>query len=318
MVSIGTNRVYALLLGLAAAPIPCRAIPIFNISFDSSFVTDFGSRAALAESAFDYAAGAYSRLFANNITINLTVTGVTGTSVLGESSSALAGTLTYVQVKTVLNASAASPDDVTAYANLPASDPVAGGGKYWLTMAQAKALGLMPSNNSSSDGTITFGSGFTYTFSPTSRSVSGAFDFIGIAEHEISEVMGRIGLLGTSLGGAPGYGVLDLFAYTTAGSPNLNPQVNGAYFSIDGGHTNLRIYNDAANGGDAKDWASGQGADAFNAFTGPGTEENITPVDIRELDVLGYSLAKVPEPSSLVPLLLIGLAFAGMRRQNNP
>jgi hypothetical protein len=315
-VSSGTNPVCALILALAGTTIPCRANPVFNISFDSSFVTDFGSRALLAEAAFDDAASVYSQLFANNITINLTVKGVTGTGTLGESSTALAGTLTYVQVKTLLNDSATSAADVTAYSNLPANDPVAGGGKYWLTLAQAKALGAIPANNPGTDGTITFGSGFTYTFSPTDRAVAGAYDFIGVAEHEISEVMGRIGLLGASVGGAPGYGVLDLFGYTSAGSPNLNARVSGAYFSIDGGRTKLKIYNDASNGGDAKDWANGQGNDSYNAFGAPGVEENITPVDIQELDVIGYSLV-TPEPSFLVPLLLIGTVFAGFRRRQS-
>lgn len=310
-----TNWAYALIVACIGTAIPCRATPVFNISFDSSFVTDFGSRASLAESAFHYAAGVYSQLFANNVTINLTVKGVAGTGTLGESSSALAGVLNYVQVKAALNASATSADDATAYRNLPASDPVAGGGNYWLTTAQAKAMGLLGAS-SSTDGTITFGSGFNYAFSPTDRAVSGAYDFIGVAEHEISEVMGRIGLLGTSLAGAPGYGILDLFGYTSAGSPNLNPQVSGAYFSIDGGHTNLRYYNDAGTGGDAKDWASGYGTDSYNAFAAPGTAENISAVDIRELDVIGYTLATaVPEPSMLAPLVVAGLAFAGFRRR---
>lgn len=315
--SIGTSRIYLGVLALAAASIPGRANPVFNISFDSTFVADFGSQALLAEAAFDDAANVYRQVFANNITINITVKAVTGTGTLGESSSALGGTLTYAQVKTLLNDSAKSADDVSAYSHLPVTDPVAGGGKYWLTLAQAKALGALPANNPTTDGTITFGSGFAYAFSPTNRAVPGAYDFIGVAEHEISEVMGRIGLLGASIAGGPAFGVLDLFGFSSAGSPNLNPQVNGAYFSIDGGHTNLRFYNDAANGGDAKDWASGHGADSYNAFATTGAEESVSAVDVRELDVLGYTLA-TPEPSALVPLLLIGMAFAGLRRRTNP
>src|SRR5881394_3227909 len=50
------------------------------------------------------------------------------------------------------------------------------------------------------DGSIGFGSGFAYTFAPMNRAVGGAYDFIGTAVHEISEVLGRVAFLGGTVG----------------------------------------------------------------------------------------------------------------------
>jgi len=306
-----------LALTLAAAT-PAHAGLIFNTTFDlSGDSRSLNANLSPAEitqweNAIIYVEMVYSSLFSNDITVNLTVDAAAGTSTLGASSTSLAGTLSYQQVKGVLAADVTSSDDHTAVANLPAADPT-GGAAFWLATAQAKALGLLPANDAGNDGTVTFGAGWNYTFDPNHRAVPGDFDFIGVAEHEISEVMGRFGLLGTPVNGNPGYAVLDLFGYTSSGVLNLQQQVNGAYFSIDGGSTNLKSYNDAGNGGDAKDWASGTN-DSYNAFSSSGAQNDVTAVDVREMDVIGYTLA-TPEPGSLIPLLLIGAAFAVNRRR---
>ena len=47
---------------------------------------------------------------------------------------------------------------------------------------------------------------------------------------------------------------LSLFRYTSDGSLATTGN-ESAYFSIDGGNTNLDAFNNASNGGDAGDWA---------------------------------------------------------------
>ena len=81
---------------------------------------------------------------------------------------------------------------------------------------------------------------------------------------------------------------------------DLNTAQEGVYFSIDGGVTSLRVYNNGSNGGDDKDWASGLNPpfDSFNAFTGSGNMQPLSLADKLSMDVMGYNL--VPEPSSLV------------------
>jgi hypothetical protein len=311
-------------LGFAVAVtamLPVHASPLglvfnnnFNLSGDGSSLNANLSAGEVTqwENAIDYIESVYSSAFSDSITINLTIDAAPGTSALGESETQLTGAYTYAQIKTALTNDASSAADDTAVANLPASDPT-NGADFLLATAQAKALGLMNPNSTISDGTVTFGAGWNYTFDPNNRAVPGDFDFIGVAEHEITEVMGRIGLLGENLDGSPDYSILDLFGYTSPGHISLAPQVNGAYFSIDGGVTNLKTFNDAINGGDAKDWASGTN-DSFNAFTGSGTLNALSAVDLETMDVIGYNTV-TPEPGYMVPLCVAGIAFFFLRRR---
>ena len=68
--------------------------------------------------------------------------------------------------------------------------------------AEAKALGLM-GPNANFDGTVTFGAAFQFTYDPNNRAVFGEYDIIGLAEHEITEAMGRTFGLGRTLGSIP-------------------------------------------------------------------------------------------------------------------
>jgi hypothetical protein len=82
---------------------------------------------------------------------------------------------------------------------------------------------------------------------------SNQYDAVGAFDHEISEIMGRIGSVG-SVYGSKMYTPLDLFRYTSAGVRDTTIGPTSPYFSIDGGVTNLGTYNNPATGGDASDW----------------------------------------------------------------
>ena len=99
--------------------------------------------------------------------------------------------------------------------------------------------------------------------------------------------MGRIALLGTPLGGlSHTYSALDLFRYSSPGARQLAAG-NTAYFSLDGGNTDLNNFN-TLSGADAGDWASGGGNDAYNASARSGVAELVTPNDLRVLDAIGW------------------------------
>jgi hypothetical protein len=110
----------------------------------------------------------------------------------------------------------ASGNDVAAIGpgDLTPTDPSNGAGTWFLARPQAKALHVIP-DDLSDDGGTTFGAGNPFTFS--GAIAAGTFDFQAVCAHEISEVMGRMGLSG----GNNSFSLIDNFSYTGAGTKGL-------------------------------------------------------------------------------------------------
>ena len=178
-----------------------------------------------------------------------------------------------------------------AGATLVAVNPF-GSAKFYVTGSEQQALGLSVGGGVAGDIELSTSSSIHFDYSTTDRAVAGEYDAIGVVEHEISEIMGRVAYYPPD-----GYAPLDLFRY---GSPGTIATGDGAaYFSIDGGTTNLAEYNNATltHGGDAGDWSSQPGdvypvADnSFDAFTSAGVENDVSSTDLTEMAMLGYTLA---------------------------
>jgi len=96
-------------------------------------------------------------------------------------------------MKTALVSDVTTADDATAVASLSDTSPVTG--NFWVSQAEAKALGLL-GNSTSLDGSIGFATSSKFDYNNTNGVTAGLYDFFGVVAHEISEVMGRSLLVG--------------------------------------------------------------------------------------------------------------------------
>ena len=186
--------------------------------------------------------------------------------------------------------------------NLPAGDgpqrdPVsATPHSYWAPSAEEKALGLIL-DNTTLDGSVGFSSSAKWNFTSTTQ--TGQYDFVSVAEHEISETMGRIGLGGATVSDSGvnypnSYSPFDLYRFSDVNLP-APASSSTAYFSYnngtDSGTTNLagspKTFFNTTAGGDSSDWATSAGNDAYNAFSGTGPLA-ASNVDKLVMDALGY------------------------------
>ncbi len=192
----------------------------------------------------------------------------------------------YSDVVAGLASTAFSAADHTSVATLGSDDPT-NGGQFFVTAAEADVLGLVSSPNFTV-GYVGLSTAYPMTFDPNNRAVSGEFDAIGALEHEISEVLGRIGTVGTYQNqGVDVYDPLDLFRYSAPGVRALT--AGPGWFSIDG-QTLLQPFNNPLNGGDVADWLPSIEGDSFGDGY-PGVEGVVTPVDLTVMDILGYDIA---------------------------
>jgi hypothetical protein len=259
-----------------------------NVTFDQSI----SSLPAGFVNAIDYVVNYYDTLFTNNVAINLDVGygeidgQALASGALGESEAANYVPESYSSVRNALIGK-----DAPGASTLPVSQPLLG--QLYLSQAEAQALGL---TSAISTNYVGFSSIYPLSYAANLTPPSNEFYFIGIAEHEISEDMGRVSLLD----GQPDYySPLDLFRYTSSGVRDTSTGAYGstAYFSINNGNTNLGTWNNNPNNGDLADWyPSGPapgGNDAFNDYSDPGVINSLSANDITLMQALGWTTTRV-------------------------
>jgi hypothetical protein len=316
--------------GLAASGIGTSGgfIPANALTFN---FTPAAGTSQQAIDGFTSAGNLWSSVLTDNVTVNVNINlTALGAGTLGETGSSYQS-YNYSQVYNALKNDRTSADDNQAVNSLSsgstfnlllnrtANNPNGAGSAtpyldnngnqnnqtIGLTSANAKALGLQ-GNSASSDASISFSNLFNWDFNRSDGIASGAFDFVGIAAHEIGHALGfmsGVDILDTN-SSSPSYNdnqfayvsSLDLFRYSTdsknAGAIDWTADNRAKYFSIDGGVTKIADFSTGATSGDGRQaghWKDNLGLGILDPTIAPGELLAISENDQRALDAIGWN-----------------------------
>jgi hypothetical protein len=243
---------------LAGARIAPATAMTIDVTYGSGVTTDM-------QTAFGEVVSAYDAAFANDITLQIGLQGERGSRFLGKNTAAT-GEVSYVAWYSAMTAYQASgldnPSFTTAYQSLPASSALGTDGGVILRTANLSALGFTPNLSGTTidgftgvDGVITINAGLPLAIPSGGTVPSGSYDLVAALEHELDEVLGiGSGLTDGTYPTTPE--AYDYFRYSSAGMRSWSPSASSAYFSIDGGITNLANFNQNS-AGDYNDWVNG-------------------------------------------------------------
>ena len=300
---------------------------------------NFTPTAATPQQAIDGFAAAgqrWSSLFSDDVTVNISIDfAPIASGALGSTGSSLTN-YPYTNTRAAFVADAATNDDITATSFLqpapamrmlinytsnnpngagsstPYLDANAGGNNTNVRIhhANAKALGLRSPTNDATDASISFNSNFAWDFNPYDGVTAGAYDFIGIATHEIGHALGfssGVDLLDTNSPSGTGTFLaeddvqtkaMDLFRYSAeskaqgVGVFDMSADSRSKYFSINGGTTNLATFSTGRAHGDGQQaghWKDNLNLGIMDPTIASGTQQFISALDRRVLDVIGWN-----------------------------
>jgi|GEM_PF-401412 len=279
---------------------------------------------------FQDAADLWSSILTDDIIVNININYTAlSPGVLGQAGSTTQG-VSVANYVSALDDDARSVDDNIAVANLPTgptmslytSVPTTGAAVVDndgsannmfidINTANAKAAGVRPAGDAGIDASISFSSLFTWDFDRSNGISSGAFDFIGVAAHEIGHALGFVSGADTvdfTSGVGPsapvdlnGFRVvqpLDLFRVSDASIANntdldLRADITTKYFSIDGGTTLLTTFSTGRFNGDgsqASHWKDNLLIGIMDPTAAPGEYADITDADVMAFDVIGWDV----------------------------
>ncbi len=300
------------------------ATPVFALTivpiFDSTITSD--GPAATIEAGINAAISQMESYVANPVTdyINFQEGGN-----LGASSTYFASIPYTTYLSDLQNNQTLSTVDNTALSSLPAgpNNPVNGAANVNVAVSLLRALGGFGAGDNS---TITLNTSIM-NLSRTGSQNPAYYDLEGVALHEITETLGAGGA-GSGIGGGT-VGTLDLFRYSASGVRSYTTSSSAtAYFSINGGATSLRPFNQAGGGSDYADWAGTANPHVQDAFGTPGSQPNLDGIELAALDTVGYNLTSagsalelsaVPETGGSLALMCVGLivVVAGIHKRTH-
>jgi hypothetical protein len=340
-----------------------KIAPFLALAFAGSaqaLVINFNHAAnmdANALAGFQAAANRWSAVLHDDVTVNLNIGfSALGPGILGSTGSKR-GFLDYSEYRDALVADAWGATDKAAISHLSQSSCLnvymngtngnpngAGSGTPFLdndcdannqtislTWANARALGLTAAHDSIVDGSVSFSSSFNWDFNPDDGVNGDAFDFIGVATHEIGHALGFVSGVDV-LDGNRGPQFLDsqftyisptdLFRCSTASKAagadiDFSADNRTKYFSFDNCDTTLATFSNGITYGDgrqASHWKDNLGIGILDPTAAYGEHMAISAMDLKMYDAIGWNV--VPEPGTFA-LLGFGLfGMFGLRRRN--
>jgi len=304
-----TGSLSVIALGLANPSLSHAAAITITPTFESSITNDPNSAAIQAgiNAAIAEIQSKVQTATATPLNVSIKFTSVsTG---LGSSSQPIYYGVAYQDYRDALAARSTSANDMLALSNLPDADNFNGFAGMALTAPHLRALGLY---NAADNAEIGINTSLT-NLSRSGPQNPSLYDLQTVAMHEIDEILG-VGGPATSIGasyGGSNLGSLDPFRYKAPGT-FTHSATDTAYFSIDGGNTNIVTFNKVS-GADYADYATNSTHYVQDAFGTPGTYRDLSTPELTSYDVIGYTVA-VPEPACLA-VVGMGTLVAIRRRR---
>lgn len=335
------------------------------LTFDLSFIP---GTTAQEQVSFAAAASIWAAQFSDPVTVKLTVgTGSLPANVLGQAASRDL-VFSYGSVRSALLTDISSASDSTAVGSLPvgssfgmlinrtADNPNGSGSatpyvdndgglnnsSIRMSAANARALGFTLVSGgvgnlcTDCDAFIQFGTAFTWDHDRSNGIAASAYDFIGIAAHEIGHALGFIsGIDSLDYFAQPANGgpyaanafddvsTLDLFRWSASsfasGVRDWTADARSKYFSINGGATVGPLFALGVTFGDgrqASHWKDGLGIGLLDPTAAQGEFLQVTANDVQALDVIGWNVGVVPEPHPAW-LFAAGVGLVALRRRRD-
>ncbi|RSZ58020.1 PEP-CTERM sorting domain-containing protein [Massilia atriviolacea] len=248
----------------------------------------------------------------------------------GNDKQAVANLSTSSCLNVIMNGTGTNPSGIGSATPFLDDNCDANNSSIFMTRANARAVGLADAKDDVSDGEINFSSLFDWDFDPDNGVDGKAYDFIGVAAHEIGHALGFISgvdILDYNRDGdyadaeftfiAPG----DLYRCSShsakkAADLDWSADTRTKYFSLDKCQTTLATFSTGSVYGDgqqASHWQDDMNLGLLDPTAGFGEKLTLSALDKQYFDVIGWNV--VPEPGA-VGLFLLGLAgLAGARRK---